>query len=275
MTAINAALYARVTDEIGHLATVTLATGSADPFYPVTNVQTFDPSQPFLTTSSGTAVDIDFDSGTAKDVPYVSIHQHNLPAGTVGHVYRGATQGATTLDQSFTVGTYPQTGLPLPIGVDLTGAGAYNGLTGYRWTRIHIPTLAQKVGFGSVMLWTTVRQDIRNVRYPVQDVEQQPGRVFRTSYGPKRAMALNVRLRRQPVSFRFHTDTEYEAFLALFRACQGAVNAFLWARNPMDSDAWLAGFSEDSLARSLPYNGISDVTMTIEELACGKALPTA
>lgn len=274
MTDSNAALYALPTDEVGHLATVTLATGVADPNYPVTNVQTFDPSEPFLTSSSGTAVDIDFDHGTALDVQYVSIHHSNIPAGELLHIYRGATQGATTFDLGFTTPSAPQIGLPLPIGQSLIDASGYNP-SGYRWTRLHIPSMAQLVGIGSVMLWGTVRQDLTNVRYPVADVERQPATPFRTSYGVKRTKSLNIRLRSTPASFRFLTDAEYASFLSLFRTCQGPVNAFLWVRNPTDPDAWLASFSEDSLSRSLPRNSVSDVTLTIEELACGKALPIA
>lgn len=264
------AIYAKPTDEVGHLATVSLSTGTADTNYPVANVKTFDPAKAFLTSSSGTGVDIDFDHGSPVDVQLASIHHHNAPAGTVCHMYRGAAQGATTLDAPFTIGAYPNTGLPLPIGLDMTAATGYNA-TGFRWTRLHIPSLAQKVGFGSVLLWSAKRQDIRNVLYPAKDGESQPKRVFPTAFGPKKTYYMRVRLRSQPAVFRFQNATEYAAFLALWRAC-GESNAFLWWRDPTGTDAQLCGFPEDDLLRAI--NPRHDVTTAIEELACGLALPT-
>lgn len=266
------AIYARPTDEVGHLTTPVLTTGTADANYPVTNVKSFDPARPFLTSSSGTGVDIDFDSGTPVDVKIATIHHHNLPVGTVCHWYRGAAQGATTLDAPFTIGAYPNTGLPLPIGVDLTAASGYNGSTGFRWARLHIPSLAQKIGIGSALLWSAKRQDIRNVLYPVSDGESQPKRVFPTAFGNKKTYYMRVRLRSQPAVFRFQNATEYASFLALWRAC-GESNAFLWWRDPTGSDAQLCGFPEDDLSHAI--NPRHDVTTAIEELGCGLALPTA
>lgn len=265
------AIYAKSGDEVGHLATVSLSTGTADANYPVANVQSFDPGQPFLTSSTGTAVDIDFDSGSPVDMKLASIHHYNMPAGTICHWYRGAVQGATTLDAPFTIGAYPNVGLPLPIGTDLTAATGYNGATGFRWTRLHIPLLAQKVGVGSALLWNAKRQDITNVRYPVGDNDSHPKRVFRTAFGGKRSYYFRVRLRTQPATFLLDA-TAFAAFLSLFRSCQDGSNEFLWWRDTTGSDAWLAAFPEDDLKHTIMPR--YDVTTTIEELGCGRALPT-
>jgi len=105
--------------------------------------------------------------------------------------------------------------------------------------------------------------------------ETHPQRVFATAYGHKRAYRLGVRLRRHPVTFRFNTDAQYAAFLALFRSCQDGSNAFPWWRDTTGTDVMLAGFDEQDLQRELPYNRVSDVTMTIVERGCGLAIPTA
>lgn len=265
------AIYAKESDEIGHLATVTVSTATADANYPVANVQTFDPSQPFLTSSSGTAVNIDWDNASPIDAQLFSLHHHNIPAGTVITVTRGASQGAATETISHTVLAHPNTGLPLPIGLDLTTATGYSA-AGYRWTRLHIPSLAQKVGIGSALLWSTKRADITNVKYPVSDGESHPKRVFRTATGTKKTYYLRVRNRTQPAVFQFSTEAEWTAFQALWRSCQDGNNAFLWWRDTTISDVWLAGFPSDDLDHALiPRHA---VTTAIEELGCGRALPT-
>src|SRR3990167_8747059 len=115
-------IYARYSDEIGHLATVTLPTGTADANNPLANVQTFDPMVVFLTSSSGTAVDILWDHTSAIDAKLFSLHHYNIPAGTNVRIQRNATDSwaTPTMDGDVVIPTYPQVGLPLPVGVDLT-----------------------------------------------------------------------------------------------------------------------------------------------------------
>jgi hypothetical protein len=270
------ARYAKPTDELGHLVTPTLATGTADANYPVTNVTNFNPDQVFLTTTSG-AVDIVWDSLSAVDVQLFSLHHYNIPAGHAGVRFQRSndpTFAAITIDGALTIPAYPNPGLPLPIGLDVTTVSGYNGATGLRYSRLHIPTPTQKTGIGSALLWSTKRVDIRNVLYPVLDVETHPQRVFPTAYGHRRAYRLGVRLRRHPVNFRFNADAQWTAFRALFGSCQDGNNAFLWWRDTTGTDAMLAGFDEQDLQRSLPYNRVNDVTMTIFERGNGLAIPT-
>lgn len=272
------ARYAKPTDEIGHLVTPTLsAPATADANYPVTNITNFNPDQVFLTTTTG-AVDIIWDHGSAVDVQQFSLHHYNIPAAHAGVKFQRSNDGTfatVTIDGALTIPAYPNPGLPLPIGLDVTQVSGYNGATGLRYSRLHIPTPSQKTGIGSALIWSSKRVDIRNVLYPVLDGESHPKRIFPTAYGHKRSYRLGVRLRGYPVNFRFNSDAQYAAFLALFRSCQDGSNAFLWWRDTTWTDAMLAAFSADDITRELPYNRISDVTMTIEEIACGLRIPTA
>lgn len=264
-------IYALWTDEIGHSATVTVSTATADANYPITNVQNNDPANVFLTSSSSTVVDIDFDNASAVDCKLISLHHHNIPAGTVCPVWRGATQGATTLASSITIATYPNTGLPLPQFVDLTGLGAYGN---YRWTRVRVPSLAQKVGIGTIGLWNAKRQDVRNLMFPFDEPESHPHRVFPTGYGHKRRSPLGIRLRSKDGRIAT-TSEDYAQFMAWFRYWANTANPFLWILDPAVDDAWLADFTEDTIVPSLMSTNIRTVPVGIEERACGFAIPTS
>lgn len=269
--AITTAIYARYSDEAGHLGTASLGTGTADANYPVANVLDLNPANPFLTSSSGTAVDIDIDLGSAKTIYLVSIHGHNIPAGTDVRAQRGASSGASTVDDAVVIPTVPLDGLPLPVGVDLSATAA-----SYRYFRLHIPSLAQKVGVGAIGLWTAKRTDLQNVLYPVRDTEQEPTVSFQTAYGARRAYALGARLRSQPASFLWREAVEYAALLALFRDARGSAHPFLWWRDPIGgSDAWLSVFADDNLERAMVTPAHSRVDTVIQEVGMGVALPTS
>jgi hypothetical protein len=271
-------IYARVSDERGGAATVTVSTATADANYPVTNVQNRNPAIPFLTSSSGTAVNIDFDHGSAVDVLLVSLHGYNIPAGTAVKIQRGTTQGATTIDHAIVIPTYGADGLPMPPWADVTAASGYNGSTGFRWTRIHIPSLAQKVGVGFIGLWGAKRQDIVNVSYPARTVEVQgTATQRRTAYGGKKVKGLGVRLRSQPARFRCG-GTDYTALQTLFRTCKGPLNGFLWIRDTSINDAWWASFDRDVWDETLigvTFGTRATLELGIDEYSIGLALPTA
>jgi len=266
------AFYARGTDEIGHSATLTLSGATANVRYPATNVQLLKPSTVFLTSTTGTVVDLVFDHGSAVDLQLFSLHHHNLPAGTNVRIQRHATNswGAPTMDGAVVIGTYPQVGLPSPVGVDLTAVTGYNGVTGFRYTRLHIPILAQLVGLGAVCLWAAKRVDLTNVRYPVSDEERQPESRWATAYGAQISYRFGIRLRAQPFTFR-HRDAGWAAFLTLFRAS----GPFLWWRDPTGSDAMLCRFDSDTMKFQLPVNTVHDVSDVMRELGAGLAIPTA
>jgi hypothetical protein len=169
--------------------------------------------------------------------------------------------------------THPNTGLPLPIGVDFRANPAFGS---YRYSSFFVPPIGspgQLTGLGSALWWQTLRDDLENVGYPVLDGETHPTRVYRTAYGVKPSYVLGVRLRRHPSRFLFKTATAYASFLALFRSCQEGTNAFLWWRDTSISDAMLVGFSESDLQREL--NPRASVSVLLEELAMGVAIPTA
>lgn len=265
------AFYARYSDEAGHLGTATLATGTADPYHPVTKVTGLNPADPFMTSSSGTAVDIDINLGSAKTIYMVSVHGHNIPAGTNVRAQRGASSGSSTLDDAVVIPAAPLDGLPLPVAVDLSANAA-----AYQYFRLHIPSLAQKVGVGAIGLWTAKRADLLNVLYPVKDTEQHPTREFRTAYGGSRRYSLGSRLRTQPVDFLWREAVEYAALLALFRDCRGATYPFLWWRDPVGgSDGWLATFDQDLMQRDMVTPAHSRVSTVIREVGLGAAIPTA
>jgi hypothetical protein len=268
-------IYANQSDEVGAAATVTLATGTADTLHPVTKVQTYNPADAFLTSSSGTAVDILWDHGSAVDVKLFSLTHHNIPAGTNVRIQRNATNswGAPTVDGAVTIATFPNAGLPLPVGIDVTSLTGYNGGTGFRYTRLHIPSLAQKVGVGSALLWGAKRTDIKNIRFPLKPVEDQRSRTFETAYGSENDYRLGIRLRGVDGTIRT-TNTDFPNYLALFRAAQGRHNVFLFWLDATNSDAWLSKFGSSSTdVEYAAYNNIP-CHVVIKEVACGVALPT-
>jgi hypothetical protein len=271
-------IHARPSDEVGQLATVTLATGSEDPDNPLSNLTTMDPAAIFLTSSSGTAVDVVWDSLIATDVKVFSLHHHNIPAGTNVRIQRNATNtwGAPTIDAAVPITTYPQTGLPFPVGVDLTEAAGYT-VSGFRYTRLHIPSLAQLVGLGSALLWGEKRTDWDPHLPPSRHAEQQPATMFKTALGRRRGYWKGVRLRTWPIAMR-QEDPGWQAFITLFRECS-CVEPFLWWPDPThDSDARLVGLASDAILEERPIEDpsltIHDFDAVLEELGCGVAIPT-
>jgi hypothetical protein len=269
------ARYARASDELGHLATVTCSV-SANANYPVANVQTLEPDDVFLSAANGSAgVRFIWDHGSAKVVKVFSLHHHNLPAGTICRAERHSSNDFTspTISQSFTIATHPVQGLPRPHGVDLTVDGGYEGVTGLRYSSLWIPILSQLVGVGSALWWGAKREDITNVLYPAVDTESYPKRTMSTAYGRQKQYTLGVRGRSHPAVFRLR-DAAWAPFQSLFLSCQAGSNRFLWWRDTTGSDAMLAAFDDDTLARTITYANVNDITLTILEVACGVAIPT-
>ena len=261
-------------DELGQTATATLDTGTADSRYPVTNVQTFEPSQVFLTTTTG-AVRIVWDHGSAVDVKVFSLHHYNIPAGHAGvKVQRHSANSwaSPTIDATLTIPARPNDGLPLPIGLDLTAVSGYNGATGLRYSSLYIPSPSQLTGIGSALWWGAKRTDIRQIRVPFTPVESHPRRAWKTAYGRENRYRLGVRLR--AIAGTLRTVPTDGLWLEWWRACRGD-RAFLWWMDTSTSDAWLAQFGAD--AQDLEYAAatLAPARVVIEERACGLALPTA
>ena len=268
-------IYTYPADEVGTSATVTLTTGTADANYPVTNVQDRNPGTVFLTSSTATAVDILWDHGSATDVKVFSLHHHNIPAGTDVRIQRNAANswGGPTMDVAVTVATYPNTGLPLPFAIDLTAQVGYSG-AGFRYTRLHVPSLSQKVGVGSALLWSAKRQDLRGLRFPIRPSERQAGRVWPTAYGVKSRYRLGVRLRQIEGVIR-NTNADFSTWLAWFRAAQGNVQPFLYWLDPSGSDGWLAAFEQDVADVEYAEFNVSPARVVIEEVSNSVAIPTS
>jgi hypothetical protein len=269
------ARYAMQSDELGHLVTPTCSV-SANANYPVANIATLEPDDVFLSAANGSSgIRFVWDHGSAKVVKLFSLHHHNLPAGTVCRAERNATDswGGPTISQNFTIGAHPVAGLPRPHGVDLTVDAGYEGVTGLRYSSLWIPALSQLVGIGSALWWGAKREDITNVLYPAIDTESYPKRTFSTAYGKQKQYSLGVRLRSHPAVFRLR-DSAWTPFQSLFLSCQGGSNRFLWWRDTTGSDAMLAMFDDDSLARTITYANVNDTQLTIVEVACGVAIPT-
>lgn len=274
-------IHARPSDEVGHFAALTLASGVEDAENPLDNLPLFNPAAIFLTSSSGTAVDLIWDHLVATDVKLFSLHHHNIPAGTNVRLQRHATNvwTAPTIDAAVVIGAYPQAGLPWPVGVDLTGEDGYDA-GGFRYTRLHIPSLAQLVGLGSALLWGAKRTDWDPYLPPSHHVEQQASNVFKTTLGVRLGYRKGVRLRSTPFAMRHQhdNDTGYLAFMTLFRECAN-VTPFLWWPDPThSSDARLVAFAEGTVTEDRPVEDehvvVHDISGTLEELSAGVAIPT-
>jgi len=258
-------------DEIGHLVTPTLSTATADANYPITNIKDGDPANVFLTSTSSTIVNIDWDHGSAVDAKIVSLHHHNIPAGTLVKVYRGATQGATTMDGTITIATYANTGLPLPQWLDLTALPNYGN---FRWTRLQVPSIAQKVGIGEALIWNAKRQDVRSIQFPYRRWEQQGKRTFETGYRHKRKLRLGFRFRWLEGTI-LRTNADFATFLSWVRDFGNDTKGFLYILDPAVDDAPLCEFGSDVFEQNFEAFNNSPVNVVIEELACGPAIPTS
>jgi hypothetical protein len=275
------AVVALLDDEVGRAATVTLIGGAADPNYPVTNVNTTDAMTPFLTSSTGSAITVSLDHGAAQRVDLISLHGLNIPAGTNVRAYRSNTADFSVLaqDGAVTIQTYGDDGLPFGTFVDLRTVAGYN-VSGFRYTGIHVPAIAQKVGLGSILVWSE-GQLIANVRYPVRKRLIHPSRVFRTAYGSKKVYGLGVRLQEQDCEFLLK-GTDHDVIIGLIEACRGQEHSFLWVPDYTKPEVWLASFTEDSIQSdriaetvALADGGRWTMEFTIEELSNGLALPTS
>lgn len=262
-------------DEVGGAATVSLSTGTADANYPVSNIKDTNPALAFLTSSSGTDVDVLWDNGSATDVQVFSMHHHNIPAGTNVRIQRNAANswGAPSMDVAVTIAAYPNPGLPLPVAIDLTLQAGYSG-AGFRYTRLHVPSIAQKVGVGSALLWNAKRQTVRGLRFPMRPIEQQPTRKWKTHTGVANKYRHGFRLRAIEGTIRT-TNTDFASWLAWWRAAQGDYLAFLYWQDVTGSDGWLSAFGSDTTDLEYAAYNVSPATVQIEELSNGVALPTS
>lgn len=272
-------IYTYPSDELGISATITLTTGTADSNYPVTNVATPSPAFSFLSTipapSSASGVDILWDHGTATDAKLFSLHHHNIPAGTDVRFQRNATNawGGPTMDVPVSISPYPNTGLPDPFAVDLTVQTGYSA-GGFRYSRLHVPSLSQLVGVGSALIWSAKRQDLRALRFPIRPEEQHPTRKFRTSHGVYNKYRLGVRLRQAEGVIR-NTNADFATWLSWFRATQGDYGSFLYWLDLSTTIGWIASFGDDTTDMEYSAYNVSPAHVVIEELSSGPALPTA
>jgi hypothetical protein len=272
----NEARYGKWSDEKGHSASALTASVAANTNYPVTNIQTAHPDEIYLSGANiSSGVRFVWDHGSAVDIQMMSIHMHNAPAGTVLQIDRNSSNSwPGAMPTTHTVQTYPNPGLPATIALDLTAVTGYSSL---RYSSLFVPALSQLFGIGTVGWWSTKREDITNVLYPAKSIETHPKRVFSTAYAQnRREYRLGVRHARQPVVFRFGTAAQWAAFHSLFRSCQDGTNAFFWWRDTTDvGDSMLARISEEDLERDLANRRVSEVSLTMEQIAMGVAIPTA
>lgn len=266
------AYYTLPTDEIGASASVSLTAGTADANYPVTKVQNKNPADVFLTSSSGTDVTIVWDHGSAVDVQLFSLHHHNIPPGTNVRFRRGASPSGGSVDAAVPIVSYYGTGMPAPAALDVTIQAGYGS---HRYSVLHIPSVAQKVGVGSAMVWSTKRSDLSAVAFPFSVSERHPSRVWETAMGVQSRYSLGVRQRRMSGQLPAK-NTEIATWLALWRAAKGNVEAFLYWLDPLNSaDGWLATFGADTHDLEYQVNTFAAAEFDIVELSYGQSIPTA
>ena len=264
-------LYALPDDNIAPSAALTLPNGTADPFNPLANIASREPAIPFMTSSSGTAVDVIFEHDAPTDVQAVSVHNHNIPDGTDVRLQRNAANswGAPSMDVALDLGAAEPDGLPLPYWKDLRGEVGYGS---YLYTRLHVPSLAQIVAIGEVALWKTLRNDIVNLIAQDSEGEFHLDAGWQTGYGNRVIGTMGTRLRLQLVSFAVD-EYDRAAILTLLRSCGGMFRPFLWVRDSNTTDGWYARISQD-LKQDF-VEGHYAISTTIEEMSIGIELPTS
>lgn len=264
-------LYSRASENIADNVTPTLASGSADSAYPLTNLYDLNPAKPFKTTGAA-AVRITWDHGAQQRADLVCLPMHNIPAGTDVRYQMNATDswGAPTVDAGITIPTFGTDGIPIPAWKDLTGVTGYSA-SGFRYHSLYVPALAGALALGEIYVASQKRQDIRNYQWNYTRPERQPGVMKKTAYG----VPLTYRLgnRERQIEFKIGPNTsELASLIAWFRDAYGQKRPFLFVPDPDVNDAYFAYFGQDTLDPETQYSNRHWLNLTICEWPSGPAL---
>jgi hypothetical protein len=269
---MGAFIYSRASENIADNVTPTLASGTADAAYPLTNLYDLNPAKPFKTSSSATAVRVTWDHGSAQRADLVCLPMHNIPAGTDVRYQMNATDswGGPTVNAAITIPTAGADGLPIPAWKDLTGVSGYSA-GGFRYHSLFVPALAGITALGEIYVGSQKRQDIKNYQWNYKKAERHPVILRKTAYG----VPLSYRLghREREMAFRVGPNaSELALLLEWFRDAYGQKRPFLFVPDPDVNDAYVGYFGQDTVDPSTQYTNRHWLDLTICEWPSGPAL---
>jgi hypothetical protein len=161
--------------EIGHLATVTVSSGSEDADFPATLLadgllNPEDQAQPAKVT--GTAGDWLIDHGSAKREDIV-FFWHNGDEDVVLGYKRGSTTGVGDMNASVTLPAKRGNGHTKVVAIVLTDVTGHNGNTGYQYSKVIFPTNSVPPGL-KILIFRTFTQLVTGIMPGLHDLSLEP-----------------------------------------------------------------------------------------------------
>lgn len=128
-------------EEVGHLATISVSSGTEDTSYPPSNLCAFSTGDLIANPAkvTGTAGDWLLDHGSATRIDLVVLW-HNGDSGIDVRFKRGTTTSVTDINAGLTIPAKHNDGFTVKVFTDLTGVAGYNGATGFRYSKLVFPT---------------------------------------------------------------------------------------------------------------------------------------
>jgi hypothetical protein len=259
--------YNHPTDNVITAATITLAAGAALSGYGLTNLTDLNQGFPFKWDAATGRINFDF--GSAQTISLVALLHHNLDAALAVKWEAGATLGASTFSQAFTIGAKDADNYRPNSYLDLA-----TGLTppNYRYHSLKVEgTNSHNVIIGAMWMGSTVRTLTYNIGYKYHREDPRPGASsWKTragvewtnpSYGRQRLISGDVQT----------TDAGIADLAAWNHACGGTDQPTLIVPGIEDiTDALLAKWT---MNHAFDPDMIDNVTKPVGWLELAKGLP--
>lgn len=231
------AIYALPSDNVAPDATtLTVASGTADAEYPVTNLNDRNLHKPCkLAETSGAFL---FAYDVAQHVDIISLGYHNLDAGLDVHVKGNngdAGGGAWTFDQHLIIPAIGYDGHRVCPFLDMTGLAGHGSYT--HWKLAIVGTNTNPIQLTEIALWATKRTFSPNFKWGFSPSEEHVIVEHETDFGIPTVYDLQVRKRTFTCNV-IPTDSWNASLLDWHRAMRGRVNPGLFIPLPDVNDAW-------------------------------------
>jgi hypothetical protein len=237
-------------------ATLSLAAGTADPNYPVTNGNNGRPDTPLKTTGNTATIRATFSSMTVQGVGLIHT---NRPGASVTVTSSGG------LNTTLTIPSAGEDSLPINGFKDVTGLAGTTGITTLDFA---IPAGTGNVAIGEVVIVSSL--STMSIVWGVSHADVHPIIEHRTEYDVSLIYDLGIRYR--TFEGRVVLESERAAITSLFRTCKGRVTPFFFVLDSDANDACLVRFKNTVLpwTRVQPRN--SEAPIELEEVSAGLAL---
>lgn len=251
----------RPTDNLIGNATLSLATGSADSDYPLTNLQDGNPAKPAKTTGTSAIIRATFSPAVVLEL--VSFGPHNLQSATV------TLTNNNGFSHVMTVPVNREDGLSVNPFLDLTPLASASTRTASQWN-LDISNASAPIAIGDWQLIQTKRTI--EILLGAQEAEAHRSIVHQTDYGVKLKYWLGVAQRR--IHGTVLLDRDWASYLSLMRSAQGQYKNFLLIMDSDVNDAMVVDLMVDERAVTwiTPDSEIGQLDVDFLETQRGVAL---